>query len=92
MCNLAVRSVFLSQNHPKNLDPSCKIDLDLLDYLKRIKSLYKPQSKYSTVDSRSLEIEGTLKNTSRYPYVDIRFVVLRKKQFEQPNFSNDYVI
>ena len=22
----------------------------------------------------------------------IRFVVLRKKQFEQPNFSNDYVL
>ena len=22
----------------------------------------------------------------------IRFVVLRKKQFEQPNFTNDYVI
>ena len=24
-----------------------------------------------TVDSRYLEIEGTLKNTSRYPYFDI---------------------
>ena len=46
-----------------------------------------------TVDSRYLEIEGTLKNSSRYPYFDISdFVVLRKKQFEQPNFTNDYVI
>ena len=25
----------------------------------------------NTVDSRYLEIEGTLKNTSRYPYFDI---------------------
>ena len=28
-------------------------------------------SKKITVDSRYLEIEGTLKNTSRYPYFDI---------------------
>ena len=26
---------------------------------------------YSTVDSRYLEIEGTLRNSSRYPYFDI---------------------
>ena len=38
----------------------------------------------TTVDSRYLEIEGTLKN--------IRLVVLRKKQLEQPKFTNDYVI
>ena len=42
----------------------------------------------NTVDSRYLEIKGALINTSRYP----RFVVLRKKQLEEPNFTNDYVI
>ena len=26
---------------------------------------------YNTVDSRYLEIEGTLRNSSRYPYFDI---------------------
>ena len=46
----------------------------------------------NTVDSRYLEIEGTLKNTSRYPYFDISdLYYLREKQFEQPNFTNDYV-
>ena len=29
------------------------------------------KSKQNTVDSRYLEIEGTLKNSSRYPYFDI---------------------
>ena len=45
------------------------------------------------VDSRYLEIEGTPQKhfeISRLRH--IRFVVLRKKQFEQPNFTNDYVI
>ena len=40
----------------------------------------------STVDSRYLEVEGTLKNSSRYPYFDIiRFVVLREK-----NLNNQF--
>ena len=28
-------------------------------------------SEYNTVDSRYLEVEGTIINTSRYPYFDI---------------------
>ena len=46
-----------------------------------------------TFDSRYLEIEGTfLKQFEISVLRHIRFVVLRKKQFEQPNFTNDYVI
>ena len=30
------REFFFFQNNPKDLDPSCKMDLDLLDYLGRI--------------------------------------------------------
>ena len=46
-----------------------------------------------TVDSRYLEIEGTLKKQFEISVLrHIRFVVLRKKQSEQPNFTNDYVI
>ena len=44
-----------------------------------------------TVDSRYLEFQGTLLNTSGYPYLDI-FVELRKKLFEQPHLTNIYVI
>ena len=36
-----------------------------------LKPLVIQQSAENTVDSRYLEIEGTLKNTSRYPYFDI---------------------
>ena len=47
----------------------------------------------NTVDSRYLEIEGTFKKQFEISVLrHIRFVVLRKKQFEQPNFTNDYVI
>ena len=46
-----------------------------------------------TVDSHYLEIEGTPKKHFEISVLrHIRFVVLSKKQFEQPNFTNDYVI
>ena len=43
-------------------DPRVSASLDI-----KIFGLYNS----STVDSRYLEIEGTLENTSRYPYFDI---------------------
>ena len=47
----------------------------------------------TTVDSRYLEIEGTLETvrdirTSTYQICSIE----EKTKFEQPNFTNDYVI
>ena len=46
-----------------------------------------------TVDSRYLENEGTLEKKHFEISVlrHIRFVVLGEKQFEQPNFTNDYI-
>ena len=35
LCNLVVRQVFISRNNPKNLDSSCKIDLNFSDCLER---------------------------------------------------------
>ena len=35
------------------------------------KEIWHLKEKFTTVDSRYLEIEGTLKNSSRYPYFDI---------------------
>ena len=53
----------------------------------------KYQSLFNTVDSRYLEFQGTLWNTSRYPYLDIsNFQNLGKKLFEQPHLTNLYVI
>ena len=47
----------------------------------------------NTVDSRYLEIEkDSQKHFEISELRHIRFAVLRKKQFEQPNFTNDYVI
>ena len=47
----------------------------------------------NTVDSRYLEIEGTLSKHFEISVLrHIRFVVVRKKQFKQPNFTTDYVI
>ena len=49
---------------------------------------------YYTVDSRYLEVEGTLWNTSRYPYFDISVFFFQnwgKFQMAQP-FTNEYVI
>ena len=43
----------------KAMSHFAKIDVDIV------------QASKSTVDSRYLEIEGTLKNSSRYPYFDI---------------------
>ena len=48
---------------------------------------------YITVDSRYLEFQGTLCNTSRYPYLDISDLQnLGKKWIEQPHLTHVYVI
>ena len=45
----------------------------------------------STVDSRYLEVQGILLNTSRYPYRDISdFAELWKKYIKQPHSTNKY--
>ena len=44
---------------------------DLVRYVDRLWIIYIVFTNNSTVDSRYLEIEGTIKNTSRYPYFDI---------------------
>ena len=47
----------------------------------------------NTVDSRYIEVEGILWNTSRYPYFDISdFQNWGKYKMEQSNFTNEYVI
>ena len=35
--SLIIRRIFSFQNNPKDLDPSCKMDLDLWDCLGRVK-------------------------------------------------------
>ena len=35
--SLVIRQIFSFQNNPKDLDPSCKMDLDLWDCLGRVK-------------------------------------------------------
>ena len=35
LCNAAAKWIFLFKNHPKNLDPSYKTDLDFLDCFRR---------------------------------------------------------
>ena len=46
----------------------------------------------TTVDSRSLEFQGTLWNTSRYPYLDISDLQNLGEKIEQPHLANVYVI
>ena len=47
----------------------------------------------NAVDSRYLEIQGTLWNTSRYPYLDTSDLQNWGKQWiEQPFLINEYVI
>ena len=66
-------------------------NLDLREPYQGIREIF--EDMYNTVDSRYLAIEGTLKKQFEISVLrHIRFVVLRKKQFEQPNFTNDYVI
>ena len=48
--------------------------------------------KVHTVDSRYLEFQGTLWNTSRYPYFDISDLHNWVKLFEQSHLTNIYVI
>ena len=50
-----------------------------------------PKIKYSRL-SLSRNQRDPQKQLEIYVLRHIRFVVLRKKQFEQPNFTNDYVI
>ena len=47
----------------------------------------------TTADSRYLEVQGTLWNTSKYPYID-KYQICRfeEKQIEQPHFTNEYVV
>ena len=66
----------------------CKQDVTkLVSVLQMVKNLP------STVDSRYLEFQGTLWNTSRYPYLDISDLPnWGKKSNEQPHLTNVYVI
>ena len=69
-----------------------KIVYTFLVYIKRNLSAL-PQYLINTFDSRYLEVEGTLWNSSRYPYYDISELQKWDKiQIEQPNFTNSYII
>ena len=46
----------------------------------------------NTVDSRYLEIEGTLKTVRDIRISTYQICSIEEKQFEQPIFTNDYVI
>ena len=54
-----------------NLKPCVSLFMGATLSEKKISQRKKILSFQNTVDSRNLEIEGTLKNTTRYPYFDI---------------------
>ena len=62
-----------------------------------VANLYRPWSEaffdvYTIIDTRYLEFQETLWNTSRYPYFDIQDLQNWGKIIEQPHFTNEYVI